>query len=292
MKDRSGRFVPGLSANQFEISDGGVRRAITQFSSDRVPVSLGILLDISGSMSQDPKVPALDDARWADTRRAIELLVTRLDQRDEVFFAVFNEKVALALAWTQDHQRVLRAFDSVRPGGGTSLLDAVKLIAPAFQLARHERKVLLLISDGNDTRLPPSIRIPPYAYSREEQLQANIGERRKMVRELIIGGTKDDVRKSGAILYAIGMGTREDAPVNVPLLEDLTTESGGYVEPLRGPSEISAAVMRICDDLQAQYLLAFEPAYADGKYPAISVKTRNNNLRVRARVGYMATKNE
>ena len=97
----AGRFVFGLTRDDFDIRDDGQRRMLTQFSAERVPVSLGILLDISGSMAQDPKGRAADDARWADTRRALELLVSKLDPRDEVLFAVFNEKVALASAWTR-----------------------------------------------------------------------------------------------------------------------------------------------------------------------------------------------
>jgi Ca-activated chloride channel family protein len=133
--DRAGRFVPGLTADQFEITDGGVRRAITQFSADRAPVSLGILLDISASMASDPKARAAEDARWADTRRALETLITRLDPRDEVFFAAFNEKVGLAVPWTQEYQKILPAFDALRPGGKTAIFNAVTLLAPAFQLA-------------------------------------------------------------------------------------------------------------------------------------------------------------
>ena len=104
--DRSGRFVRGLTADQFEVSDRGSRRAIVQFSAARVPVSLGILLDISGSMTQDPNARAADDARWADTRRALELLVTKLDARDDVFFGAFAEKVGVALPWTSEHSRI------------------------------------------------------------------------------------------------------------------------------------------------------------------------------------------
>ena len=130
--DRSGRFVPDLTADQFAVSDSGSRRPITQFSAERVPVSLGILLDISGSMATDPKARAIDDARWADTRRALELLVQRLNPRDEVFFAAFADRVGLAVPWTHEHDRVTRAFNSLRPGGYTALFDAVKLIAPAF----------------------------------------------------------------------------------------------------------------------------------------------------------------
>ncbi len=151
--DRAGRFVHGLTADQFEISEDGTRRAVAQFSAGRVPVSLGILLDIGGSMTPGPNAVGSDDARWADTRRALELLVTRLEAADEVFLAVFNDRVA-ATPWTQDHAGILREFDVLRPGGGNAVLDAVQLIAPIFELAQHQRKVLLLISDGNDTMLP------------------------------------------------------------------------------------------------------------------------------------------
>ena len=289
--DRSGRFVRDLSADQFEISEDGAPRRPTQFSAECVPVSLGILLDISGSMAQDPKARAADDARWADTQRALELLVTRLGTGDEAFFVVFNDKVSLAEPWTQDHAGILRAFDLLQPGGGTALVDAVKLIAPAFRLAQHQRKVLLLITDGNDTHLPSSVDIPTYANTPEQQRRATIGERQRVLRELTIEGTKTAVRRSDAMLYAVGIGTGKGAPVDVAMLESLTLESGSSVEPLRDPSEIFAAVARICDDLQSQYVLAFEPQHADGKYHAITVKTKRNGLRVRARSGYVATGN-
>ncbi len=176
--ERSGRFVPGLTADQFEIEDAGERRAITQFSTEREPVSLGILLDISASMATNAKARAADDARWADTRRALELLVQRLDPRDEVLFAAFADKVGLAVPWTRDHQQVTRAFDTLRPGGFTAMFDAVKLIAPAFQRAEHGRKVLLVITDGRDSLVPHIRGNPPPPVSRpatrEEQVQTEI----------------------------------------------------------------------------------------------------------------------
>jgi len=78
--------------------------------------------------------------------------------------------------------------------------------------------------------------------------------------------------------YAIGIGTRAGAPVNTRLLEDLTKEGGGYVESLRNPSDILAAVARICDDLQSQYILAFEPAHADGKYGTDPASVRRRSV--------------
>ena len=288
--DWSGRFVAGLTADQFVISDGGIDRAVTQFTTERVPVSLGILLDISASMATNAEARAADDARWADTRRALELLVQRLDKRDEVFFAAFAAKVGLAVPWTREHERITHAFDGLRPGGYTAMFDAVKLIAPAFQQGEHGRKVLLLISDGRDSLVP---RVHGnFAYrnpqSREQQLQSEIQARLLAVRNSAVAGTQHAVASSGAVVYAIGMGTGKGAYVDLQNLESLTESSGGYVEDIKDPSEITAAVARIFDELQSQYVLAFEPAHADGKYHEISVTTRNRDLGVRARAGYQA----
>ena len=286
--DQNGRFVHGLTSDHFEISEGGTRRAVMQFSAERVPVSLAVLLDISGSMAQNPQQRLADDARWADTRRALALLLTRLGTADEVLFAVFNEQVS-ASPWTQEYGSVLGTFDLLRPGGGTALLAAVKQIAFVFQTARHQRKVILLISDGNDTRTPAGNLIPSLPSETGSSIETAMGEsRRSLLRDLAIQGSRNAVRRSDAMLYAIGIGTHSGVPVDMNLLHGLTKESGGYTEPLRSPSEIAAAIARICDDLQSQYLLTFEPAHADGKYHPIRVRTKNRRLKVRTRAGYTA----
>jgi len=290
--DQNGRFVHGLTSDHFEISEGGTQRAVTHVSADHVPVSLGILLDISGSITEDPKIRADARARWAEMRRALALLVTRLDAADEVFFSVFNEGV-VADSWTQDHSALLRQFDALRPGGGNALLDAVPVIVPTFELGRYQRKVLLLITDGNDASdvptpgVRPSSPIGDIAPPGYEPL-AIMGDSRESVRQRRLSTTKRVVRRSDVALYAIGIGRRTGEPVDTVLLEGLTTESGGYVESLRDPTEIPAAVARILDDLQSQYLLAIGPGQADGKYHAIQVRTKDRRLRVRARTGYMA----
>jgi VWFA-related protein len=289
--DRTGRVIRGLTADQFEVVDGGGRRTIMQFEDERVPVSLAILLDISGSMATDPKARAADDARWADTRRALELLVQRLNPRDEVLFAAFADKVGLAVPWTRDHQQVPNAFNTLRPGGYTAMFDAVKLIAPAFQRAEHARKVLLVISDGRDSLVPKisgAAGVVQYKPTREQQVQSEIYSRQKALRDAAIGATQRAVTNSGAALYAIGMGTGKGAYVDLENLETLTASSGGYVEDITDPSEITQAVARVFDELQSQYLLAFEPAHADGKYHEIDVRTNVPDARVRARSGYVA----
>ena len=289
--DRAGRFVSGLTVDQFELTDAGERRAITQFTTERVPVSLGILLDISGSMATDPKARAADDARWADTRRALELLVQRLDPRDQVLFAAFADKVWLAVPWTRDHAQVPRAFNTLKPSGFTAMFDAVKLISPAFQRAEYGRKVLLVITDGRDSLVPKIRGNPPPVFrggTREQQVQAEIYSRQKTLRDVAIGATQRAVTNSGAAVYAIGMGTGKGAYVDLENLELLTANSGGYVEDITDPAEITAAVARVFDELQSQYVLAFESARADGKYHEISVTHRNRDLHVRARAGYTA----
>jgi Ca-activated chloride channel family protein len=290
--DRSGRLVPGLTADQFEISVGSARRPVLHFSADRAPISLGILLDISGDMTDDPKIRAYERARWAHVRRGLELLVTRLDAADEMFFAVFNERIAAA-SWTHDHTGLLREFDALRPGGGNALLDAVPAILPTFELARYQRKVLLLLTSGNDTNVPIPGVTPSSAYDPSSGPPGHgdpLGkmDERETTRHRRISRTKSALRGSDVMLYAIGIGSRKGEPVDTVLLEGLIRESGGYVEPLRDPTGISAAVGRLCDELQSQYLLAFEPARADGSYHAIRVRTKDTRLRVRARPGYIA----
>lgn len=287
--DRDGRFVGGLTSDHFQISDGGTRRAVTQFSAERVPISLVLLLDISGSLAQDLEARAADDARWADTRRAIELLLTRLGAEDEVLLAVFNEQ-AKASPWTQEHRSILGTFDLLYRGGDTALLEAVKQTASVFHTARHQRKVLLLISDGNDMQIGSAGLPPPDAYEMGsiEQRVAGTNDWRRARRELAIEGSLNVVRRSDAVLYAVGVGTRRRVPVDTNLLDRLTKETGGYTEPVRSPSEIASAVARICDDLQSQYLLTFQPAHADGKYHPIKVSAKGTRLKVRTRAGYVS----
>ena len=108
-----------------------------------------------------------------------------------------------------------------------------------------------------------------------------------MVRDLMIGGATDAIAKSGAALYAIGLGP-DPQLMNLSLLETLTADSGDYVELPDGASDLSAAVARVFDELQSRYLLGFEPERGDGRIRPIKVTVKNGSFRVRARAGYVA----
>jgi Ca-activated chloride channel homolog len=287
--DDRGRFVFGLAAEDFVIADDGVERAVSQFGTEQVPVSLGILLDISGSMSRQSK-EGRDDPRWVDTRQAIDVLMSRLNPADEAFLAVFNNATRVAVPWTRDRQRILAAVEAIQPGGDTALFGAIRSAATLMFSAQNRRKVLLLVSDGNDS-LAPAARSPslqPNAIVRERM--DGFYARLKLLHETRVQAAVTAVTRSEALVYAIGIDTRDGLPVNVPALRDFTDPSGGYVEPIRTSADLAGAVARLCDDLRAQYVMAFEPANRDGRFHEISVKTRNAALHVRARAGYTATR--
>jgi Ca-activated chloride channel homolog len=257
--DRAGRFVRGLTAPDFEILEDGERRPVAQFTTNRVPVSVVILLDISGSMSTEP-------VRWELTRRALSSFLSRLEGNDEVTLIAFNDHSERLGGWTRHTFDVFTALGRVDTGGGTALFRALLNAVPVFKEASHARRVLLLLSDGNDHELRSSGFTPGLA----SRVRA-----------------ADAIRRSGIAVYAIGIGMGRE-PVNQQTLGFLSAPTGGYFEVLSDSSSLEGAVGRVADDLRDQYMLAFEPAKTDGGFHRIEVNTRDAGHRVRARNGYMA----
>ena len=138
-----GRFVSGLSKEDFTVYDNGAPQPITHFSSERVPVSLGILLDSSGSMTEE---------KMSAARAAINRFIgTLLDKDDELFFMEFADAAYLRQDWTTDRRAITRAVGRVRAGGGTAMYDAIAQALPVAASGMHRKKALLVISDGNDS---------------------------------------------------------------------------------------------------------------------------------------------
>jgi VWFA-related protein len=141
--DHNGRLITGLTKDDFEVFEDGQRVTVTQFSDKRVPVSLGLLLDISDSMFGQPIV----DARGALDRFVGDLL----EPGDEAFIAYFNHAPRIVTQWTQPPAILRGRLDDVKATGGTAIYDAIVASGSMFGRRRHTRAALIVVSDGADT---------------------------------------------------------------------------------------------------------------------------------------------
>ena len=256
VRDAEGRLVGDLTRGDFEILENGRPQRITHFDQGRVPVSLGVVLDVSQSMLGQ----RMDDARAALRRFLVDLL----EPGDEVFLLLFNHDPKLEAPWTLGPSRLRGRLDGVRPYGATAIYDALVMALPMFADRTHDRAAVVIISDGSDTASD---------VTRED--------------------VRWQIRRSDAFVYAVGIDAPERRPindrVNARLLRDLTAESGGYTEVIADSPELAPATERIAEELNHQYTLAYAPAVPpDGRYRRIVVRVRGGDYRVRARRGYVA----
>ena len=256
VRDSDGRLVTGLSRDAFEIFEDGERQAVTQFTSERVPIGLGVLLDISDSMYGR----RIQDARAAVDRFLFDLL----DPSDEFFILAFNHEPHVITTWTNAPDVVRKALDGVRPSGGTAAYDAVLAAMPLIGRRNRERASLLLISDGADTASTATLR---------------------EVRSALV--------RSDAFVYAIAIDSPEPQAINTRVnptaLREITDDSGGRTEVVRTTADLIAATARIAEELNHQYVLGYtSPRGADGQFHSIRVRVPGAEYRVRARSGYVA----
>jgi Ca-activated chloride channel family protein len=297
--DGNGRFVSGLRQEDFSVYEDGQLQEVSHFSSDRVPVSLGIALDASGSMSPD---------KLAAARAAIERLIFKLlDRDDELFFVEFATRAEMTQGWTTDRQLISDALQRVSPVGGTALYDAVAAALPTAQEGRNRKKALLVISDGNDTNSEIGV----------STLRQKIRESEVLVYALGVDSTGKETPRvisppvqfppSIPFPFPGGGGRRRYPPigggggstswprspgerVNADALRQITDDTGGRTEIVRGFDGLDSATARIADELSKQYFLGYTSSVdKDGKWHSIRVTVRDRNLNVRARRGYVAS---
>jgi Ca-activated chloride channel family protein len=295
--DGRGRFVPGLGIDDFELYEDGARQPITHFSAERVPVSLGLVVDTSGSMEGD---------KWRSAIDALDrFLFDLLDPADEVFLYRFDASPDLVADWTTDREAVSRALGRIRPAGGTALLDAVADAVPFAQTGRHRKKAVLVISDGNDTsshisaaeldRLIRETEVLVYAIGIDgrDATRATPGLGRPVPRLPIPfpiplpGGGR---RRSPLPPQAPPVARSSGGGLDAATLREITDSTGGRTELVRSARDLEPATAGIADELSRQYYLGYTAAAPrDGRWHAIRLDTRDSRLRVRARRGYMAT---
>jgi Ca-activated chloride channel family protein len=255
--DGEGHLVTGLARDTFDVFEDGIRQTVTQFTHERVPMGVGVLLDSSDSMFGR----RMQDARAAVARFLFELL----DAGDEFFLMTFNHNPRALTGWTRDQPEVQRALAALKPTGGTALYDAILDALPFMETRTRQRGALLLISDGADT--------------------ASNGTLREVRSALL---------RSDAFVYAIAIDPPDrraiNTRVNPQALREITSESGGRTEIVQSSSELHDATARIAEELNSQYVLGYtSPRGADGQYHSIRVRSTRADYRVRARNGYVAT---
>jgi VWFA-related protein len=315
VSDAEGRFVPNLTQDDFIVYEDDRRVDVTHFDAERVPVSLGIALDTSGSMAGDK----MDAARAAIRRFVNELL----DRNDELFLYRFSNYPVLVQGWTRDRRDLLDPLDRLNANGATALYDAVARAIPLARQGQNRKKALVIISDGNDTSSRTEIRDLKEQIRQSEVLVYAVGidgEGEQVVRRAPVsppprvpipiplpfpgaprggggrfppstptppvGGGNGGSGGTGGSRWQGGLDDR----VNVSALRDMTDDSGGRTEIIRSPRDLDPATAGIADELSKQYYLGYpSPGPKDGRWHSIRVELKNRGYRVRARRGYFAS---
>lgn len=252
VRDGDGRLVTTLGPQDFIVEEDGVPQPITQFTKERVPVSLSLTLDISDSMRGQ---------RMSDARAALAHFLDRLLAiEDEAALLGFNHETRMFAPWTTERAGMRVKLEEMRPTGGTALYDAVDAALPLFESRQHPRAAILLVSDGADTAsdVTPTV-------------------------------LKQKLVRSDVFLYAIGIDStdaRASTRINPFTLNELTSQGGGYTEIIRTTAELGAATERIAEELNHQYMIGYTPLKrGDGRYHTVRVRVVNESYRVRARRG-------
>ena len=260
--DTYGRYVSGLGKGAFAVFDNKQQQEITYFSDDDSPVSVGVIFDVSGSMSGDKVKRARD---------ALSKFIQTSHDSDEYFLIAFNSRAQLLLDRTRDGDSILNKLTFVETKSQTALYDACYLGVEKVQRGTHPKRALLLISDGqdNDSR---------YTFN----------ELRKLLKE------------SDVTLYAIGILSGSDAGSAMGMegqgvLDELSGVSGGKAFFPRSPAEMDDIFEQIALELRHQYSIGYKPPAfeGDGKWHRVKVKVTPPRglprLFVRSKEGYYAT---
>lgn len=253
--DGNGKLLTGLAQGAFQISENSVPQEIKVFRQEDAPVSLGLIIDSSGSML----------TKRAQVNAAALRLVRASNKGDEVFVMTFNDKPALVQDFTQDVGQLEKSLNRIDSSGATAMRDAISLaIQHLKRLAKNDKKVVLVVTDGEDN--------------------SSFEEMARVVR----AAQQDDV-----LVYAIGLLTNEtarSAAVAKHDLDALTLATGGEVFYPAELSEVDAIADHVARDLRNQYTIAYNPTNEkqDGTFRQIHVTVDVPGAVVRTRTGYFA----
>jgi Ca-activated chloride channel family protein len=256
--DKGGHLVTNLQKSAFQVFENGVSQSIKLFKREDVPVSMGLIVDNSGSMRE--KRTGVESAALA--------LVKDSNPQDEVFIINFNDEVYLDTDFTSDIQKMEQGLTKIDSRGGTAMRDAIRLSAEHLkEKAKRDKKVILVVTDGNDNASVVSLE----ALTRLAQ--------------------QNDV-----LIYAIGLLSEEEKRETKKArraLELLAESTGGQVFYPKDVSEVEKIAHQVAHDIRNQYTIAYTPSNValDGTFRQIKVAVKApGNPVARTRSGYYATK--
>jgi VWFA-related protein len=246
--DSDGRFVRGLTRDDFGVFDNNRRQEITHFASENIPLELVTAIDVSSSMRE-----VLEQVKAAAKR-----FLAGIEAKDQVTVLAFNENIFTLARRSTDQAVRARAVDRMAPWGGTALYDVI--VKSIDILGRQSgRRAIMLFSDGDDQSSHATL---------DTAMRAAEG--------------------SDATIYAVGQGRAVSTPALQLLMKKLATGSGGRAFFTEDPGRLDGIFTEILEDLRNQYLLSYPAPddVRDGAFHAIRVEVGGGRYNVRARQGY------
>ncbi|HWR36912.1 MAG TPA: VWA domain-containing protein [Clostridia bacterium] len=257
--DPMNRLVTGLEQENFVVTDAGEKQEVRHFSSEDAPISLGVIFDMSGSMKDK-----IEKAREA----VVEFFKTA-NPDDEFFMIGFSDKPDVIADFTQSIEEIQGRLVYTLPKGRTALMDAIYLGLAKMRDARHQKRAMLILSDGGDNHS---------RYTENE--------------------IKSLVKEADVQIYAIGMFSfnpqSPEEQMGPSTLAQITDVTGGRTFTIDNPNELSDVATKIGIELRNQYVLGYRPSKParDGKWRKIKVKLVPPRglppLTVYAKTGYYA----
>lgn len=256
--DRRGAIVNGLGSDAFTLTENGVRQQVHSFAEEDAPVSIGIVLDLSGSM-REVLGPAKD---------ALRALMKDANPGDEAFLNTVSTNPRTCSGFTRDFDEVLSLVAFEKAGGDTALIDTIYGSLHQLRSGIHTRKALLVISDGMDNHS---------RYSKQELLGRAVESDAQIY----------TIALNNAQAFSKPMERREESQ-GILFLDELAVKTGGMSFIVRGQTDILAAAARIGRALRDQYTIGFVPRGEGrgGQWRRIRVKVEGSGLRAYARTGY------
>ncbi len=257
-QDAQSTLVSGLDKDNFQVYEGGALQQIQYFSHDDVPVTVGLVVDNSGSMK--PK--------HLDVVAAALAFIRMSNPQDQIFVINFNEKVSFGLPgnvpFSDDAAELEAALSRSPADGETALYDAIAAAFDHLEMGNRDKRVLVVISDGGDN-----------------------ASKHTLNQIIAVAGHPD------IIIYTIGIFDPQDEDRNPHVLQQLARDTGGEAFLPQSSKDTTAICERIAHDIRNQYTIAYVPTNRkqDGTYRVIHVKASapgRGRLSVRTRTGYFA----